>query len=302
MPDPTPDPTPTPDPQPNPAPTPDPAATPGPKVLDFLEADGSFKEGWVEALTPEDYRQMADKRVYGSVNGLKAALKQLAYQNRIIQDKGKGFLPLKEDATPTEVELYRQAMGIPAEPEGYNIQAPADLADYYDDEGLKETLAAFHAAHMTPAQVKAVMEIDAKRLKDGIEAQKVAETEARAETESALKELWGEKFEGNLRLANRVIAETWSEEDQKDVLKVIGNNVTIAAGFAKLGEAFLEDTVVNTDGDRPGTATSEIERLEATPGYASGELRQKNRKEHDRIVERLTMLYARKFPEQAATT
>jgi len=32
-----------------------------PEVLAFLNPDGTFKEGWVEALTPEDFRTPADK-------------------------------------------------------------------------------------------------------------------------------------------------------------------------------------------------------------------------------------------------
>jgi hypothetical protein len=273
-----------------------------PKVLDFLEADGSFKPGWVEALTPEDFRNPGDQIAYRSVGGIKDVLKQLAHQNRTIQKQGKGILPLGEKATPTEVEIYRRSMGIPEAPEGYNVRAPEGLADYYDDEGMRETLAAFHAANLAPAQVKAVMDIDAKRLKDGIAAQEAAAATARAETETALKELWGEKFEPNLRLANRVIAETVPDEDKEAVLALIGNSVPVATWIAKLGEAFLEDTVVNTDGDRPGTATSEIERLESTPGYADGTLRRTDRKKHDEIVARLATLYACKYPEPAATT
>jgi len=66
--------------------------------------------------------------------------------------------------------------------------------------------------------------------------------------------------------------------------------------------AFLEDKPVNTDGERAGGLTSEIDRLQATPGFGSGELKRTDRKKHDEIVARLATLYARKFPQPAATT
>jgi len=275
---------------------------PTPIVRDFLEDDGTFKDGWADVLTPEDFRNAGDKIAYGAVGSVKDALKQLAHQNRLIQKQGKGVMPLGETPTPTEVEIYRRAMGIPDDPEGYNVQVPEGMADYYDADGFKETVAALHGANLTPAQVKAVMDIDVKRLKDGIEAQKTADAAARQETETVLKELWGDKFDTNLLLANRVIAENVADEDKEAVLAIIGNDVRVAALFAKLGEAFLEDTAVNTDGERVSGLSGEIDRLEATPGFADGTLKRTNRKEHDRIVARLATLYARKYPEPAATT
>jgi len=273
-----------------------------PKALDFLEPDGTFKDGWVEALTPEDFRTPADKLAYDSVNGLKSVLKQLAHQNRTIQKQGKGVMPLGKEPTATEVELYRAAMGIPETPEGYEVGAPEGLADYYDEGALKDFAKMFHDANLTPAQAKAVMALDEKRIRAGIEEAEAAEAAAADETEAALRKEWGTDFEPNMRLANRVVAETVPQEMTEEILATIGNDANVVKLFAKLGEAFLEDKVVSTDEERPSSLTSEIERLQATPGYANGELRRTNRKEHDRIVARLAVLYGRKFPEPAPTT
>ena len=265
-----------------------------PKATDFLNEDGTFKEGWLGALVPEDLR---DRKVYKTTPDIRSALKLLAHQEKFLGSQGKGIMPLGEKPTPTDLEMYRKAMGIPETPDGYKVEVPEGLGDYYDETVMKETVKGLHALHLTPAQVSGVMALEAGRLRAGIKEQEESEANAHKETETVLREDWGEKFEENLRLANRVIAENVAEEDKDEILALIGNNVKVSKLFAKLGEAYLEDRSVNTDGERPSGIQSEIEKLEATPGYADGKLRQTNRKEHDRILARLQQLYKRRFPE-----
>jgi len=270
-----------------------------PKVTDFLDETGTFKDGWKDALVPEDLR---GRKVFDAVPDLRAVLKLLAHQEKFLGSQGKGIMPLGENPTATELEMFRKSLGIPDTPEGYKVEVPEGLGDYYDDAVMKETLKGLHALHLTPKQVAGVVALEAERLRAGIKEQEQSEAAARDDTEAALKETWGADYEKNLRLANRIIAENVSDEEKDELLALIGNSVPVARLFAKLGEAHLEDKVVSTDVERPGSASSEIERLEATPGYASGELKRTNRKEHDRIVARLAVLYGRKFPEPAAAT
>jgi len=270
-----------------------------PKVTDFLDETGTFKDGWKDALVPEDLR---GRKVFDAVPDLRAVLKLLAHQEKFLGSQGKGIMPLGENPTATELEMFRKSLGIPDTPEGYKVEVPEGLGDYYDEAVMKETLKGLHALHLTPKQVAGVVALEAERLRAGIKEQEQSEAAARDDTEAALKETWGADYEKNLRLANRIIAENVSDEEKDGLLALIGNSVPVARLFAKLGEAHLEDKVVSTDVERPGSASSEIERLEATPGYATGELRRKNRREHDRIVARLAVLYGRKFPEPAAAT
>ena len=270
-----------------------------PKVTDFLDETGTFKDGWKDALVPEDLR---GRKVFDAVPDLRAVLKLLAHQEKFLGSQGKGIMPLGENPTATELEMFRKSLGIPDTPEGYKVEVPEGLGDYYDEAVMKETLKGLHALHLTPKQVAGVVALEAERLRAGIKEQEQSEAAARDDAEAALKETWGADYEKNLRLANRIIAENVSDEEKDGLLALIGNSVPVARLFAKLGEAHLEDKVVSTDVERPGSASSEIERLEATPGYASGELKRTNRKEHDRIVARLAVLYGRKFPEPAAAT
>jgi len=285
------------DPNPNPTPQNEPPVEP--KVTDFLDETGTFKDGWKDALVPEDLR---GRKVFDAVPDLRAVLKLLAHQEKFLGSQGKGIMPLGENPTATELEMFRKSLGIPDTPEGYKVEVPEGLGDYYDEAVMKETLKGLHALHLTPKQVAGVVALEAERLRAGIKEQEQSEAAARDDTEAALKEIWGADYEKNLRLANRIIAENVSDEEKDGLLALIGNSVPVARLFAKLGEAHLEDKVVSTDVERPGSASSEIERLEATPGYASGELKRTNRKEHDRIVARLAVLYGRKFPEPAAAT
>lgn len=272
-----------------------------PKATDFLNDDGTFKPGYIDALVPEDLRK---SKVYGTAPDLKSVLKMLGHQAKFLGSQNKGIMPLGENPTATDLEMYRKGMGIPDTPEGYKVEVPKGLEDYYDEATTKEALKAFHAAHLTPGQVAAVMALDAQRLQAGIKEQQEAEGKVRQEVEATLREQWGEQYEAKLRLANRVIAENVSQEEKEEVLALIGNDVRVANLFAKLGEKFLEDNPADTDAERSSGIGTEIEKLEATPGYATGELKRTNRKEHERIVARLGVLYARRFPNTApaATT
>ena len=263
-----------------------------PNVMEFLDETGAFKEGYLDALVPEDLR---GSKVYGTAKDIRALLKLAGHQARQIGKQGKGVLPLGDSPTETDLAMYRQGMGIPETPEGYNFEVPEGLAEQYDDKMVKEMLATFHAANLSPVQVKAIVDLDAKWMREGTEENAKAAGAAKKETEAVLRDEWGQDYAANLALANRVVAERIPEGDREDVLAAIGNDPRFIRLFADLGRAYLEDVPIMAEANRRDSMAAEIERLRAEPGYADGKMK---REERDKITARLNLLYQRQYPEQ----
>jgi hypothetical protein len=95
--------------------------------------------------------------------------------------------PPGPDAAPEDVLRFRQAMGIPDSPDGYEITPPHDLccAD-------AEVNGRLHAAHFTPAQAQLVYDLAAERLLPLI-AEAAAEFEANRQREKLAAHFGGEE-------------------------------------------------------------------------------------------------------------
>jgi len=95
--------------------------------------------------------------------------------------------PPRADATPEEIQRFRQAMGIPETPEGYRINAPHDLC--CPDPEVNGRL---HAAHFTNDQAQLVYDLAAERLLPLI-AEAAAQFEADRQREKLHAHFGGEE-------------------------------------------------------------------------------------------------------------
>ena len=171
-------------------------------IGDYLDENGAFVGDW-QNLIPEDFR---GREVYGKFTDLAGLLKEVGHLDLVVGRQGKGVYPPGEDATPTERDLFYKAIGRPDTPDGYDIEVPDDLKDYYDDEALKKFRKAFHEAGLTPAQVKIVMGADTDEVRDGVAQMQERADAQRAEAEKALRAQWGEAYDGRMALAQRMVA------------------------------------------------------------------------------------------------
>ena len=231
---------------------PAPPAEPPVPVTSFLDEAGVLQEGWLEALVPEDFR---GRRVFSTFTDVAGMMKQLGHLDLLVSRQGKGIMPLSEDATPTERELYYEALGRPKKADDYEIPTPEGLEDYYDEGLLKEAREALHGAGLTQAQVDAVMALDAKRITDGIAQSEQADDAARKEAEETLRKKWGDAYDERKALANRMIGENVAAEDEEKVLEVIGNNPYVADFLANIGKKFMEGKLVTPDAVPEGAMT-----------------------------------------------
>ncbi len=212
-------------------------------VTQYLNPDGTFKDGW-QSLAPEDFR---GRTVYKGITGIKDLLKQVGHQASLIGRQGKGIVPPPADASPTEIEMFYEALGRPKTPTDYKVDVPKEMESFYDKTMLSEALSDLHKVGLTQKQVEAVMSLDAKRLKASVEASTAAATAQREAVESSLRAKWGNAFEERLHIANRVISENVAEADRPALLEAIGNNAVVAELLANVGKKFTEGKLVNTD-------------------------------------------------------
>ncbi|MDI3306914.1 MAG: hypothetical protein QJR07_07395 [Acetobacteraceae bacterium] len=95
--------------------------------------------------------------------------------------------PPAADATPEDLQRFRQAMGIPETPDGYCINAPHDLC--CSDPEVNRRL---HAAHFTNDQAQLVYDLAAERLLPLI-AEAAAQFEADRQREKLHAHFGGEE-------------------------------------------------------------------------------------------------------------
>jgi hypothetical protein len=228
-------------------------------VGEFINEDGSFREGWQNALVPEDLRGLGE---YKSVTDIRSALKQLGTLSRL---KGrKGIIPPGEDATASELDVFYEALGRPKTPDDYKVEIPDDLKEFYDEKDLAEARSALHKAGLNQKQVAAVIALDAKRLSEGRAKLEGDTTVAREVAEKALRTKWGDAYEEKLHVANRVIAEN-AGANKDAFLAKYGNDPLVAELLAEVGSKFMEGKIINTDSSStkmtPGEAKLRLSEL-----------------------------------------
>lgn len=119
------------------------------------ERKGVWSDNWREDYAGEDKKLLARLQRYDSP---KAALDALiAAQDRI--RSGELSKPPGKDATPEEVKEYRERMGIPESPEGYDLNNLGENIVIGDDD--KEAVGVFlkemHGLNASPEVVRAAI-------------------------------------------------------------------------------------------------------------------------------------------------
>jgi hypothetical protein len=231
-----------------PAPEVTPAASPvaaatAPDVVSFLNSDGTFKEGWQEALVPEDFRGL---RAYGTFTDLKGLLKQVGNQDKVLSRNGRTIVPPSDDATPTEKDMFYEALGRPKEASGYKIEVPQGME--VNKENLADMQARAYKAGLTQAQFKELVSYNNEIVAKNAEAAKTQQEAQRVATENDLKKEWGAAFPEMMAIANQMIAHNVPEAEQPELLAAIGNSKAAAKFLATIGRKFTEAKGVNLDG------------------------------------------------------
>ncbi|MBE3039223.1 MAG: hypothetical protein IMZ62_10480 [Chloroflexi bacterium] len=270
--------------------------TPGSPVLDepqtFVQTDGTFKEGWVDALVPEDLRHLGD---YKPITTVAQLAREFGHAKTLIGRQGKGIMPLSKDAGPTEKAAYYKALGRPEVPGDYEFDIPAELDEVYADTDITDIKQVMHDLGLTKEQAKGVMAYDAKRTQDAMTKLASAQKSGYDDGKKVLRAEWGDAFDQKMHLAHRVIEENVPADQREELLEKWGNDLDLVRVLATMGASMLEDSLPDTGGAGKGAMTpdeleAQARELIQSPGYIDGRLpeatRERIRKESHALFEK----------------
>ena len=232
-----------------------PAAPPAP-TESFIGDDLILKEGWQQALLPEDLRSQP---IYSQVKDVKGALSIIGNQAKLVGKKGV-ILPT-ELSKPEEWDEFYKTLGRPETVDDYALPVPEELKDYYDDNFVKDAKSLFHKIGLNQKQANALWEFEKNRnafidkaLKDNIEQEKL-------EAETALRNKWGNAYDENMHIVSRVITENVPGDKIEEFLGKYGNDPVVAEILATVGKKFTEHRII-TDIETPSaSANKRIDEL-----------------------------------------
>ena len=168
-----------------------PAAAPvaAPAAPAWVNADGTFAQGWLDKLGPD----LKGNPALATVPTLEDLAKSYVHTKRLV---GTKLQAPSESSTPEDVAAWRKTVGAPETPEGYGELRPDDFpADQWDGAAAGELTKIAHKHHMSPAALKEVVALHSAQVKAGVaklEADDAAYKEAGMAT---LKKEWGTNFE-----------------------------------------------------------------------------------------------------------
>jgi hypothetical protein len=266
----------------------------------WVNPDGSLKDGWIDAVVPEDLR---DQKSFKSFTDLPGMAKTLGVLSRMVGKQGKGVMPLDEHSTPSEVEAFYKAIGRPDAPDGYKVEVPDDVKEYYQPEQMKAVLPELHKLGLTQAQVAGVLALDQGRLREAVKAREegaVAEqARSLAENQAKLQKMWGSAEEYQAKIASvRQLIGLHAMSDQKEsIAAAVGNNAEVLNFLATISSQFHEHHLIDDDGEGvTNTLQGRLSEIENTPGFVSGSLKQANRAQFDSLLAERNELYKKLHP------
>lgn len=266
------------------------------KPSSYVGTDGTLQPGWKEAWVPDEFKT---SKVWDTLKDVPSAMKQIGNLEKLIGKQGKGIMRPGDKATPEEWGAYYEAIGRPKSADDYSWHPSEELKDHYRPDSITNFKNTFHKLGLTNEQATGVFSAYQDWLKSEVTAQETAKARAAFETEIALKQKWGDDYEGNLHLANRMINDFADKDEAPVLLASFGNSPVLAKFLANIAEKFIESSAIIPDAQQSATLDEQITRLQDTPGYMNGQLKASNPTEHERILRELKKLYAQRYPEKA---
>lgn len=274
----------------------------------YINPDGSFKENWQNHFIPPEV-QGRNKMLWSGMKSVKDLVGHVNNQDIAISRQGKGIFPPGDKATEAEIRAFHRSLGVPETPDGYDLNIPEEVQQYYqDDELMAEARGTLHKLGLTPKQFAGVVALDAARMKRADESMKsdpmafyeqaleLAMPVMAKEAEKTLRVKWGDAYEARLQLANAAITENVPEGDERNtLLERIGNDPLVVDFLATVQnkhhtESHGIDTSLGT-GSKYMSVDQQIQALMREPHYMDGKT---NPAEHKRLVDEVNRLLSKK--------
>ena len=239
------------------------------------KAEGDKLDGLPEDF---DWRDLAtDEKSRNRLNQFRSMDDLAEFVREADSWRRKAVVPPGPKSTEDEVKRYHKMIGVPETPDGYQIEMAEDATD--DDKMRVDRLRmAAHGVHVTPDQLKAMIEFQQAETA-ALEQREAAAAERQlSDAKTELSRTWGPDFQKNVGIATAAMkragadqfSEDWAGLELKDGTK-IGNHPWTSQIFAKLGTLLGEAGV-------PGEivpeswlpSESELMEMQSQPGYQDG--------------------------------
>lgn len=275
-------------------------------ISDVMNDDGTFKEGWRDKSLDEENRGQG---IYDRIKDFKGVLKSLGNQERAISKKG--IIPLGENPTDEEVATFRQQMGVPKEPAGYEFKVPESLQQYYSDDVIEATKQELHALNIPTSTFHKLMEMDANRIMRSVQARQEELQRAELEAEIQINAEFGNKKMQKLHAANLGINEVTKDWSPEDKLALFGTEEEPAGinspEFASIKPLFLRfmSTIGGYFSEDGGLRLAQLadpetieSQISAINDQLTEDLRRSDKKKYNELLAQKDALYAKRYPNR----
>jgi hypothetical protein len=263
------------------APAPAPAAAPAAPA----EVKATWPENWREIGSKGDAKRQAQLARYGSVEATIDAL--FAAQDRIRSGELKPVLG--KNASADEVKEWREAHGIPASADKYDLGKDVKIADV-DKPFMDVLFKAAHDSNQTPAQLAATIKTFQSVRDAAFAAQSDADKAKQTDAEENLRAEWGPEYRRNVNLIGGLLDGNASAKLKESILggrladgTPIGSSPEAMRMLLSL--ALIQNptgTVVPGGGGENGEGIkTELEKLQKLP--AKGKTEAQSQRERDLI-------------------
>lgn len=258
-----------------------------------------------ENQAPEFMRMLsAEYQSHPSIKSYKSlddfAKSYLSAQSMIGKDKL--VLPTNEEDTETWNQVWSK-LGRPEKPNEYGFARPEELPQDipWDNEEMNMFADLMHKAGLSKKQAGTIFEAYKQNIVKQYQDFQSAQEKSLEEASSALKKEWGEAYNQNINIANRVVKLAGDEFNQAVKDKKWGNDPVFIKAMAKLGPAVLEDVAKGigsgTMVKSPESALQEIATLEASPEYKAA-TKDRSHPNYNIMVSKRDSLYKQAYPDQ----
>jgi len=219
---------------------PPPTPTTGTLGDEWINEDGSFREGWYRRFPEEMHVALARHK---NVEGLAT---EHANAQKLIGRKGV-FIP-SDKSSPQEVADFRKAVGVPETPEGYQVK-PETLPEgmQWSDDIAKPFLAVAHKHNVSQAALRELTtefaKLESMKGKYAVDLAQANSVQEIKDGTTTLQTLWRDDFDKNVLKAQRAAMLVGVDPKRKGF-----RDPEVVAGFVRLADMISEDKLVGATG------------------------------------------------------
>lgn len=216
----------------------------------------------LKEMLPPDLQAEKEFDNYKDVASLaKAHLETKRYASKLRNERA--VIP-GEKSTPEEIAAFRKAIGVPENPEGYELPIPEfPQGMEFDAERTKKYSQLAHSKGIPKEAFQSIYNEFINDQKASYEAQVKSINDLREKTTSELKKEWtGNKFDSNLQKADQAGNKVFGTDFMK-ILKDTGlsNDATVIRGLYKLSQFIGEHDFVSGGETNHQRSTVTFEKL-----------------------------------------